>query len=172
MVIEYKYFCLLPFLVNAFLTTKAMANANLMLAYLNALQWVLERRPHGWDYEKKIVTQVRTFAYMYTIDAFIDSSCLSLEQKQYIHSVSRLGILISFGFTLTSKALVVYVMGMAYMLVILYLFTTHPCEIYYTSLGVATAVMSSVLYMFRNPAHHVGFATFLYCMSKSLKLMV
>lgn len=170
--IEYKYIFLLPFLANAFYTTKAMANANIMLAYLNALQWILERRPHGWDYEKKIVTQVRTFAYLYTIDTFIDSSCLSLDQRQYIHAISRLGILVSFGITLINKTLVVYVMGMAYMLVMLYLLTTRPCEIYYASLGTILGIMSSLLYLFRSPAQHLGFATYLYCMSKSLKLMV
>lgn len=172
MYIEYKYWFLLPFLVNAFFTTKALANANVMLAYLNALHWILERRPHGWDVEKKWVTQVRIFAYLYTIDAFIDSGCLSLEQRNYIHSISRMSILVSFGICLTNKALVPYVTGSAYTLLMLYLLITRPCEVYYASLGAIAATITSFLYLLRNPAQHLGFATFLYCMSKSLKLTV
>jgi hypothetical protein len=172
---DYKYIYLVPFLSNAFLTAKPVANANITLAYLNALNWILAHPTYfrGWDTEKTIVKHLRTIAYLYTIDAFIDSSCLSPVQSQYIHAISRLGILATGGAILTNHYIHNYVTGFSYCLFTIYLIVTRPCgEDSYAGLGVVAGIMTFLLNMFESPAQHLGFATFLFCMSKSLNLTV
>lgn len=171
MPIQYKYFYLLPFIVNAWLTTKNVSDANLSLAYLNGIAWILDTRPTGWNFEKKIASNLLSFAYLYTIDIFSSSLCLNLEQRQYIHALSRLSIILNFGLTyIFNKNVVSYITTMTYMTFTLYLLVTQPCELYYASLGGLSLLSTSVLYLANSPGQHVGFATYLYCISKSLAM--
>lgn len=169
-IINVKYLCLVPFLTNAWFTSKRIADANLSLAYLNGLTWILETRPTGWILEKKIVSVLTTFAYLYTIDIFSDSSCLTLEQQRYIHALSRVSILIVFGVILVNQHIVKYIMPFTYTTFTLYLLLTRPCEVYYVSLGSLGLFMTSILYLAKSPGQHIGFATYLYCISKSLRM--
>jgi hypothetical protein len=170
MIPQFRFFCLIPFIINAWLSSKRIADANLSLAYLNGISYVLDTRPRGWNVEKKIVSTLKTFAYLYMIDIFSESSCFLPEQQEYVHALSRISILLSFGFVLVNKQIVENITLFAYTYFTLYLLLTSPCEFYYASLGGFAIVITSILYLFKSPSQHIGFAAYLYCVSKSLTL--